>query len=243
MDLSVALRREGTALVDAAEVAGLDAPITACPGWDVRRLLQHTAKVHQRTEAVVRTGADAPPRSSEFPRFADDYRLFAQFRATLDALCLTLDAADPEAPSWNFTSGPQVNAFWPRRMVHETTVHRVDAQRAAGLDVAPAPDEQVVDGIDEFVGTMLPQTLTLHDEVDLDATVHLHCTDVAGEWMLAFADRAVTVTHDHGKGDLAVRGPAWGLFLWAWNRADPDQAGLEIFGDTALLEPWAILVP
>lgn len=243
MDFAAALRREGTTLVDAAEGAGLDAPVSACPGWDVRRLLQHVAKVHQRTEAVVRTGADTPPRSSEFPRFADDYRLFAQFRTTLDTLCLTLDAADPAGPSWNFTSGPQVNAFWPRRMVHETTVHRVDAERAAGIESTPAPDDQTVDGIDEFVATMLPQTLTLHDDIRLSATVHLHCTDVDGEWMLAFTDGALTVTRDHGKGDLAVRGPAWGLFLWAWNRAQPAEAGLDVFGDEALLEPWAALVP
>ncbi|MCD9624123.1 maleylpyruvate isomerase family mycothiol-dependent enzyme [Rhabdothermincola salaria] len=242
MDHVETIRREGTALVEAAEAAGLDTPVAACPGWDVRRLLQHTAKVHQRTEAVVRTGADSPPPSSEFPRFDDDYRLFAQFRAALDALCLTLEAADPEGRSWNFTSGSGTNAFWPRRMAHETTVHRIDAQRTAGQDADPVPSDQAADGIDELVTVMLPMMVGLK-KPDWNGSIHLHCTDQAGEWTLRLEEGALAVSRDHEKGDLAVRGPAAGMFLWAWNRADPADVGLECFGDTALLEAWTQLVP
>jgi uncharacterized protein (TIGR03083 family) len=242
MDHVETIRREGTALVEAAEAAGLDAPVAACPGWDVRRLLQHMAKVHQRTEAVVRTGADSPPPSSEFPRFDDDYRLFAQFRATLDALCLTLEAADPDGRCWNFTGDAGDNAFWSRRMAHETTVHRIDAQRAAGQDADPVPGEQAADGLDELATVMLPMMVTLKQPA-WDGSIHLHCTDEPGEWTLRLADGALTVTRDHEKGDLAVRGPAGGMFLWAWNRAEPAEAGLECFGDTGLLDAWVQLVP
>ena len=242
MDHLSTLRIEGTALVAASRTAGLDAPVPTCEGWDVRRLLQHMAKVHQRTEAVVRTGAATPPRSSEFPRFADDEALYDQAMATLDRLCETLEIADPDGPSWNFTHGPQTNAFWPRRMAHETTVHRVDAELAAGLTPSRISHDNAVDGIDELVSLLMPNVFP-HKDSTLAAVVHLHCTDLPGEWLITFGDGLMVTTRDHGKGDLAVRGPAAGIFLWAWGRQSVDDAGLEVFGDAALLDAWADLVP
>jgi len=236
------LRREGTAMIAAGRRAGLDAPVPTCPDWDVRRLLQHTAKVHQRAEAVVRTAASTPPRSSEFPRFADDNNLFDQCAVTLDRLVTTLEVTDPSTPAWNFTSLPQTVSFWPRRMEHETTIHRVDAERAAGETPSRIDHAHAVDGIDELVGEMMPNVFP-HQESDLAATVHLHCTDLPGEWLITFGDGLMVTTRDHGKGDVAVRGPAMGIFLWAWSRLSIDDADLEVFGDAALLTRWSDLVP
>ena len=39
--------------------------------------------------------------------------------------------------------------FWFRRMAHETVIHRVDAELAAGLPTAHVPDDLAIDGIDE----------------------------------------------------------------------------------------------
>lgn len=242
MDHVETIRREGATLADAAEAAGLDAPVPACPGWDVRRLVRHIAKVLQRTEHVVRTGAQEPPPAGEFPPFDDDYRLFAQFRGTVDALCLTLEIAEPHGSSWNFSGRDLTNAFWSRRMTHEITVHRMDAQRAAAVELDPVPAEQAVDGVDELLAVLVPMKVMMAPP-SWSGTIHLHATDAEGEWMVAVADGAVDVAHAHGKGDLAVRGPATGLFTWAWNRSSPAEAGLECFGDDALLEAWPTLVP
>jgi uncharacterized protein (TIGR03083 family) len=242
MDRLATIRLEGNTMIDAGRAAGLDAPVPTCEGWDVRRLFQHLAKVHQRTEAVVRTGADAPPRSSEFPRFSDDEALFDQFADTLDRLCVTLEIADPQGPSWNFTHLPQVNSFWLRRMVHETTLHRVDAELAAGRAPSRLTHDHAADGIDELVTVLMPNVFP-HKEADLTATVHLHCTDLPGEWLITFADGVMSTTRDHGKGDLALRGPAVGIYLWAWGRQSVEDAGLEVLGDAALLDAWAPLVP
>jgi uncharacterized protein (TIGR03083 family) len=234
--------RAGRALVAAARDAGLDAPVPSCPDWDVRRLLQHTAKVHQRTEAVVRTGADTPPRSSEFPRFSDDDALFDEFLAVLDRLVTTLGDADPAGPSWNFTGAHQQNDFWFRRMAHETTIHRVDAELAAGAPVSPVEAALAVDGIDELVVAMMPNVFP-HTGSDLQATVHLHSTDQPGEWLVTFGGGRMVTTREHAKGDLAVRGPAEGIYLWAWDRRPVDDAGLEVFGDEALVAAFTALVP
>lgn len=243
MDHVDTVTREGLALLDAARAAGLDAPVPTCPDWDVRGLVQHVAKVHQRIEAVVRTHADAPKRASEFPRLADDDTLFDQAGAILLRLTDTLRAADLAAPAWNFTASvPHTAAFWPRRMAHETTVHRVDAELAAGRRPSSVGFGEAVDGIDELVGVLMPGSFA-RSESTFSATVHLHATDREGEWLINFAGGLMVVTHDHGKGDVAVRGAASDLFLWAWDRRALADTELEVFGDRALLDVWPTLVP
>ena len=41
-----AIGREGARLAEAAALAGLDAPVPWCPGWDVRELLRHLSEIH-----------------------------------------------------------------------------------------------------------------------------------------------------------------------------------------------------
>ena len=67
-----------------------------------------------------------------------------------------------------------------------------------------------------------------------EATVHLHATDVDGEWMIRIGDTEITAEHGHGKGDVAARGRAADLFLLVWGRGD--LSDLETFGDASLLE-------
>ena len=59
--------------------------------------------------------------------------------------------------------------------------------------------------------------------------MHLHATDVEGEWLVSFrpAD-GMSVEAGHAKGDAAVRGPAGELLLWLWGRLPLD--GFEVFG-------------
>ena len=62
---------------------------------------------------------------------------------------------DPERPVYSFSPAHRRAGFWPRRMAHETTVHRVDAEQAAGRPVAPVPAALAVDGIDEVFGVFV----------------------------------------------------------------------------------------
>jgi predicted lipid carrier protein YhbT len=66
-----------------------------------------------------------------------------------------------------------------------------------------------------------------------DGTVHLHCTDVAGEWLFTRRNGEITVTAEHAKGDVAARGTASDLLLFLWGRVPASE--LEIFGDAELL--------
>ena len=110
-------------------------------------------------------------------------------------------------------------------------MHRVDAESAAGTPT-PLDAELAVDGIDEFLTVFLPRLADNFGDVG-DATVHVHCTDVEGEWLVARRDGEITVTAEHAKGDVAARGSASDLALFLWGRVPADA--LEVFGDADLL--------
>lgn len=215
----------------------LDAPVVACPGWTVADLLAHHAGVYRFATAQLRAEPgsdlvpfDPPPEGAPVAVFAD----------TADGLLAALTDVDPgeHRPNW---AGAPTAAFWFRRMAHETAIHRVDVQ-LAHTTPDPIDPALAVDGIDELVEVFLPHAkrrgITGNGE-----SVHLHATDPAvasgeidgGEWMVTFTPEGVEVERSHGKGDMAVRGPAGQLLLFAWNRR-PVQ--VECFGEPDPLDYW-----
>lgn len=242
MDHVATLRTEGARLSAAARTAGLDAPVEQCPGWGVGRLLGHTGKVLQRTNLCVAQGLLAPPAEDAVPSLPRDEALFDAFDEVLATMCATFDACDPDGPSWNFTGENFVNAFWMRRMAHEIEIHRWDAQNAAAGPIDKFADDSAVDGIDELLVELMP-ILSAVKNPTLSASFHLHCTDAPGEWLTTFTDGAPSTIREHAKGDLAVRGPASGLYAWAWNRGTIDANGLDTAGDASLLDAYASVVP
>ena len=63
--------------------------------------------------------------------------------------------------------------------------------------------------------------------------MHLHCTDVDGEWLVVGEEgRAPVVTREHAKGGCALRGSAADLLLALWRRVDLDQ--VDVVGDADL---------
>ena len=239
MDHASQLHLQGLELLEAAQHAGLDAEVPSCPGWVVGKLVNHTSRALERTLLVVRGGLQGPPDKRDHRPLSRDGALFDQFRQILDETVEELGAADPRGVCWNFSGTDLTNAFWSRRMVHEVTVHRWDAQLAAG-DPRPIDPESAVVGLDELVVTLLAP-LARMTGTNLAASYHLHCTDVEGEWLVVFSDGEVVTTREHAKGDVAVRGPASPLFLWAWGRVVAGTEGLEACGDPDLVASWSTL--
>ena len=159
--------------------------------------------------------------------------LVAAFRSGADELVDVLRAVG------SVDTGVDVLAVGPHRAVSGTVaaptrppVHRNDAEGAAGMPTA-IDTAFAVDGTDEFLTVFLPRLADNFGPVG-DATVHLHCTDADGEWLIARRAGELTVTREHAKGDVAVRGAATDLYLFVWGRPSADR--LEVFGDTDLLE-------
>ena len=68
-------------------------------------------------------------------------------------------------------------------------------------------------------------------------SLHVHCTDVDGEWTVRAADAGVQMTREHAKGDAAMRGRAEDLLLTLWRRPVPAGA-VDVVGDPASAEAW-----
>ncbi|HEY8526788.1 MAG TPA: maleylpyruvate isomerase family mycothiol-dependent enzyme [Acidimicrobiales bacterium] len=229
------LRRDAAALLAASE-RGLDADVPSCPRWTVERLVGHVGRVYRMATGWLRTGA--APGDLERPPAGPDVRAWTA--RGLDELVAALEADGGEGtrPTW---AGEQPATFWPRRMAIETALHRWDAQAAHGAP-EPVDAELAVDAIDELFDVMVPARAA--DALrGAGETLHLHATDVAGEWLVTLTDGPPQVERAHAKGDVAVRGPASDLLLLLWNRGD--EAGrerLQVFGDADLLDRWSTAV-
>lgn len=231
-----ALAADSEALADLA-AGHLDAPIRACPGWTVADLLDHLGGVYSWVALVADAAGDRPAMQRDAAP-AERPALEGWFRQQRAAVLDALSSREPGAPAWTFTAGRGDIAWWRRRQAMETAVHLFDVEQATGTagTIEPA---LAADGVDELLGELLPGYLSRRPVPGLTGTCHLHATDTPGEWSLDFSAADVAVRRDHSKADTALRGPAAGLFLWAWNRQSPDDAGLEVFGDRSLLDAWA----
>ena len=119
-------------------------------------------------------------------------------------------------------------------------MHRWDAEHAVGT-ASPVDDQLAADGIDEFLTVLAPYRFAPHDGIDIGGSLHLHCTDVDGEWTIHTDDGVYRVERGHAKGDVAVRGPASQLLLVVFQRLRPEADGVEVFGAPEILDRWFAL--
>jgi uncharacterized protein (TIGR03083 family) len=219
------LRCEGDAFADSIAQA-MNASIASCEPWVGTDLLWHMIEVHYSWTFIVRSHLMNPddyvPRSKPA-----DKDLLTEYRAGLDELIRVLSSNEPVRSCWTW-AGIQDVAWVIRRMAHETAVHAWDAHCAVG-NTAEIDALLASDGIDEFVHVMVKSN-TREEEVPLIGSVHIHCTDVDGEWLIVPTDTSdVVVTREHSKGDCAIRGSASSLVLALWRRIP--TSSLEIIGN------------
>ena len=219
-------------MAQAARDAGLDTPVPTCPGWTVQRLLDHTGKVLRVVRKVVETNGPVDGRT--LPKPPPGALVVQWFEEMAASTAAALEAKDPDDEVWNWAGQPPVAAFWYRRMAHELAVHGSDAVIAGGgTPEIEAP--LAADGIDELLTVLLPaKVATGGTDLTGVGTLHVHCTDAEGEWLVTPTAEGVDVTRAHAKGDAALRGPAADLLLRLSNRG----TGGEVVGDPAVVEAF-----
>lgn len=227
---------QGHGLADAAAAAGLDAPVPTCPDWTVRDLVTHQSQVHRWARSYVSTGRATPPNADDRPEEppADD-ELLDWFRDGHDALVTSLRDAPADLDCWSFLPAPSPREFWGRRQAHETAIHRVDADRAAGRTATIDP-ALAADGIDELLHGFFarPRGSLVSDPARRLAVV---ATDTGHAWTMTIGPESRTTTSAAEPGaDCTVTGDAAALYLLLWNRAGRD--GLAVDGDETLLDLW-----
>jgi uncharacterized protein (TIGR03083 family) len=241
----VAVIEAESASLIAALRADPEAKIPWSDHWTVASCARHVASAHH---VVARIVVDRP--TADFSLFstlaipdADDPLLADWFARGTSDLVAALQVTDDDAECWSFWPAGRTAGFWRRRMAQETLVHRWDAELAAGIRSTPMDPETAADGVDEYVDVFAGLTRRMHNAPP-GPSIHLHCTDTEGEWLLRFPTEGKRVmTREHGRADVALRGPAEGLLLMLWGRLDPDAAAVEIVGDASVVDRRAELLP
>jgi uncharacterized protein (TIGR03083 family) len=239
-----------TAFADAASspAAGdLDGPVPTCPDWSLRDLVRHLGRVHRRVTQTITSGGDTlvdhdAVVDADPPAARDEVATW--LLAGGAALVAALADAGPDRLVAGFL-GPAPVSWWARRMLHETLVHRYDAEVAVGFApwVGVGP-ELAADGIAEAFGLLETYGPRRADLAGSGETIHVHATDEPScEWLVTRAPSGVSVEPGHAKADVAVRGPAAALFAVLTSRLGVDEPGgelgeVEVLGDGDVLRDW-----
>ncbi|MHA6759611.1 maleylpyruvate isomerase family mycothiol-dependent enzyme [Streptacidiphilus sp. PAMC 29251] len=219
------------------------ARVPSCPDWDLSELCRHQGMVHRwmtqvvRTRATQRLGWDELP-DRELP--ADPAGQAEWLLRGASAAVELLQETGPDTQVWGWAA-EQHTGWWARRMAHETLVHRIDAELAVGR-IGPVDAGLAADAVDELLHNALapaarafPHRKKLSGE---GGTLHLHCDDVEGEWLLRRTPDGFSCELGHQKAEVAVRGTAVELMLLLTKRLPDGRGDLQVFGDEALLGFW-----
>lgn len=236
-----ALALEVERYVEAVTGADFTRPVPACPGWDVAELVRHIGAVHRWAERMVHDGAgerlDRRELDLRLPPDVND--LPAWLGSGGEALVATLRVADPDASMWAWGADPHVR-FWSRRMLHETTVHRADAELALGHD--PVIDAGIAgDGIDELLDNLssaarfAPNVAALRGDGE---SMQLEGTDAGANWVVRLEPSGYTWTRGRAHASVGVRAPVADLLLLLYRRMPLADARFACEGDLAVLARW-----
>lgn len=227
------LLQQGESLDRAAGLADPQAPVPSCPGWTVTAAMQHLARVHRRVTAIVR-GKD-PAAAIEGFR-PEPPELAGSYRDGLSGLVQALREAPDNLQAYTLWPADSARHFWARRQAHETAIHRVDVELAAGYGVAEFAPDFAVDGLDELVMGMGAGRFS-GAGLDRPRTIVLTPIDANEAWTVRLGSSgSVPEREPADNPDLGIYGLASDLYRWAWNRADDSEVSLR--GELALADLW-----
>jgi uncharacterized protein (TIGR03083 family) len=248
MDVRNVLVEETAAFGELIRGADPATPVPTCPEWTLQQLFRHVGRGNRWAAQIVADRRDTPldPREVRDGKPPDDRDAAVDWLNAGAALILdSVDDVGADTEVWTFI-GPRPAQWWIRRRVHEATVHRADAAIALGIDVELAP-EVAADGIGEWLERIAVEARGDSSPLDAGRTLHLHATDdglgTAGEWTVTGTGDGIAWSHEHGKGDVALRGSAQDLLLAVVRRQSAAEGDIEVFGDTAVWDGWLDRTP
>jgi uncharacterized protein (TIGR03083 family) len=231
MDHLTAIRRDSDRFYDVAVAADPTLAVPSCPGWTIADLVGHVAEVHWFWGTDVEVRASDPDQVEEAkPEAPTAYAdLVGWGRAQADRMIGILAATPDDVPVWTWAleAADHTVGFIRRHQVQEAAVHRWDLELAATGRPGPVEPDAASDSIDEILAITVPWGV--RPEQPLPGSVHLHCTDTTGEWLLHADGRVEAI---HAKGDVAVRGTASDLLLALYTRVP--LTDLDVIGDAPL---------
>ncbi|CAM3343247.1 maleylpyruvate isomerase family mycothiol-dependent enzyme [Kibdelosporangium persicum] len=230
------LRAQTAAFAEAATRVDLDKQVVTCPEWSVRMLVAHIGHSHRQAANIVRTGEPEQfrdPRTAEVP---PDWEPWVRDGAEELADAVT-EAGTKQV--WAYV-GQRPASFWLRRMLHDTTVHAVDAARTAGVGYR-IPADVAVDGIEEALDVIsAPGVEALKpDFVHLRGTGQtLQLRASEGEaWLITRTPAGPSWKRgETGSPDVTLLAGAQDLLLLCYGRLGLDD--VTVTGDRELITHW-----
>ncbi|MEO6472799.1 MAG: maleylpyruvate isomerase family mycothiol-dependent enzyme [Aeromicrobium sp.] len=204
-----------------------DEVVPACPGWTMNDLTIHIGTVHRWASSILLSGQ----RLSE-PNVVATEPLIEWYAGTATALLAAIQAVDPAEPTPNFSLLNETSAFWPRRQMHETAIHSVDAAQALGdaEDAYGIADEVAEDGIDEVLSIFFPRMTARGRRPDVSDRVRVTATDTGRSWIVAPSlDPSGTpiLLHPSLDANAELSGSALDLYLGLWRRSPHDRLKID----------------
>lgn len=249
MDFHAALLDQTHSFGELIATGDPEAPVPTCPGWTLKQLFRHVGRGNRWAAQIIseRRVSTLDPREVHDGRPPDDQAGALEWLDEGAALVLkAVDQVGTDARVWTF-AGAKPAGWWIRRRVHEAVVHRTDAALALGSDIE-VPAALSADAVSEWLDLVTGMAIKRHAEpLPAGTSIHLHATDdglgPTGEWTLTHDEDGLDWSHSHGKGSVALRGPATGLMLAITRRRTAADAGLEVFGDTTIWDGWLDRTP
>jgi len=223
------LDRDVEALLAASVDLELDVP--GCPGWTVADLLSHVLSVFRRR--VVSLDLDAAPEGHGWGAIADGEDVREVLREVYGELRVRIRSRSEDEATWSFRPNEGTVGFWHRRLAHEVSVHRWDAQSASrGIEGADPIDPVLAsDGIDELLGWLMTWDFAYPQDDAAGQTVLMSAGEHA--WRITMYPTRVEVIGGSGDAGALMAAEPSDLLLEMWGR--PGEHGVATMGDPVAL--------
>jgi uncharacterized protein (TIGR03083 family) len=238
--LLTALGIEGRVLAEAVRAAPAEAPVPACPGWSVAEVARHVGSLYRMVRRRLVEGRNP----DEWQRDPEPGQSLTEYLETgLAQLLDELAAHEPGEHADTWWPADPTYGFWRRRMLHESVVHRLDVEQAAGVEPREVPEDIALDGVDEaltlWFGQKLPMlglTGTKVGSVGVRAGAHSWIARAGPEATEAWRCSA----EEAEAADDVVTAEPVRLYLWLWGRASLTSVTVRGVHDQAA-QLWALL--
>ena len=217
--------------------------VPACPGLNLGETVRHVGSGYRIALAWMTLGRE--PQAGEWQEYPEEDQDPLDFMRTgAEAVIAQLSAHDENEPCATWWPVQQNYGFWRRRLAHETTLHRMDVQGAAGMEVGAVTDEVAVDGVDEVLTLWLGHKLdVLGVRGSRDSLVAIQVEDHL--WLTRCGPRGASAwqvvdPEDAHRADAQVTAAPMTMYRWLWGRL-PDRM-VQVIGDhDAIAQLWALL--
>lgn len=203
-------------------VGALDRPVTHCPGWNVRELLDHLIEVHWFWATIVEQQLQEPPEVGGPVQVAES-EVIARFLEGARHMVKVLENAPQKATVWTWAPTQLDVAFVTRHQIQEIAVHHWDVANASGSAFTLSP-AVACDAIDEFLTFSVASKSypAPEDRPALGGALGLQCSDVDEGWTVrdGVVPRTISFTLGVDEGVPTISATSAEILLWLFGRVE-----------------------